>query len=119
MQKRFSRAVVSLFAILALAVCLASGEDAPSDKSVKNPVKSKLIDYDAERSLIRITKTGGGAATLDDLPLFAAIRPKGQTEADTKPSPALAALVSLNPDDLTPKAALDALYRLKGLIGKP
>ena len=60
----------------------------------------------------------GGAATLDDLPLFAAVRPKGQTEADAKPSPALAALVSLNPDDLTPKAALDALYRLKGLLGK-
>jgi len=57
----------------------------------------------------------GPAAPLDDLPLFAAARPKGQTASDQGPSPAELALAALNPDDLTPKAALDALYRLKAL----
>ena len=60
-------------------------------------------------------KKGSGAAALDELPLFAAARPSGQTTAETKPSPALAALDALNPDDLTPKAALEELYRLKAL----
>ena len=61
---------------------------------------------------------GGPAAPLDDLPLFAAVRPKGQADGPSKPSPADEALAALNPDDLTPKAALDALYRLKALTIK-
>ena len=61
-------------------------------------------------------KRGSGpAASLDDLPLFAASRPKGQTGGPSMPSPADLALAALNPDDLTPKAALDALYKLKAL----
>ncbi len=60
-------------------------------------------------------KRGGGAAALDELPLFAAVRPAGQAVA-AAPSPALEALKALNPDELTPKSALDALYRLKGLL---
>jgi len=32
------------------------------------------------------------------------------------PSPALAALAAVDPDELTPKQALEALYRLKGLL---
>ena len=54
-----------------------------------------------------------------DLPLFAAARPKSVAPAVGKPepSPALRALEAVNPDDLTPKQALEALYRLKGLIG--
>ncbi len=56
----------------------------------------------------------GGAKPLDDLPLFASIRPKaaapsaGQSEAEI-------ALNTINPDDLTPRAALEALYKLKAL----
>ena len=62
----------------------------------------------------RRPKDKGGV--LDDLPLFAAARPRS--------SPALAAtsavetaLASLRPDDLTPKAALEKLYELKALVG--
>ena len=62
-------------------------------------------------------KRGGGSAALDELPLFAA-RPQGQTVGPVAPSPALEALAAINPDDLTPKAALDALYKLKGLLKK-
>lgn len=47
-------------------------------------------------------------AIIDDLPLFAAI-PK---DPDAVP-PALAALAKINPDELSPKEALEVLYRLK------
>ena len=57
-------------------------------------------------------KTGGLAAGLDDLPLFAA------AEAEPAPAPdALrAALTYIDVDMLSPRAALDALYALKGMI---
>ncbi len=53
------------------------------------------------------------ASSLDELPLFAAVRPKSLTPANREPSELDKALADLDPDDLTPKAALDALYRLK------
>ncbi|MGE4372103.1 MAG: DNA mismatch repair protein MutS [Xanthobacter sp.] len=57
---------------------------------------------------------------VDDLPLFSiAARPasSGSTSAGvaSAPSPALEALEEINPDDLTPREALEALYHLKGL----
>ncbi len=57
----------------------------------------------------------GQAGGLDDLPLFAAARPKGHTPMRNEPSPVETALAGVNPDDLTPKAALETLYRLKAL----
>lgn len=55
---------------------------------------------------------------VDDLPLFAA-RPKATPAAASAADPVaesvLAALDDLDPDALTPRAALDALYRLKGV----
>ena len=56
-------------------------------------------------------KTGGIAAGLDDLPLFAAT-------AETEPVPVDAlreALAAVDPDALSPREALEALYRLKGI----
>ncbi|MGB0670116.1 MAG: DNA mismatch repair protein MutS [Rhodospirillales bacterium] len=57
------------------------------------------------------------AATLaDDLPLFAVLprqSPKAR-EAD-RPDPTLAALAEARPDELTPREALELLYRLKDL----
>jgi DNA mismatch repair protein MutS len=55
-------------------------------------------------------KTGGLAAGLDDLPLFAA------AEAEVMADPLAAALTVLDVDALTPRAALEELYRLKGLV---
>ncbi len=60
-------------------------------------------------------KAGTGVQALDDLPLFAASRPKGHAPETGKPSAVEAALLAINPDELTPKAALEALYRLKSL----
>jgi DNA mismatch repair protein MutS len=53
----------------------------------------------------------------EDLPLFAA-RPKGGPVADTAPSALAKALADLNPDELAPKQALEALYALKALLPK-
>jgi DNA mismatch repair protein MutS len=54
---------------------------------------------------------------VDDLPLFAAARPSSAapsaTAADGGPDPLRVALDALDPDSLTPREALDALYRLK------
>ncbi|MGD9539300.1 MAG: DNA mismatch repair protein MutS [Alphaproteobacteria bacterium] len=49
-----------------------------------------------------------------DLPLFAAARPKPAAVA--APNPALEALEAINPDELTPKAALELLYKLKAML---
>ena len=62
-------------------------------------------------------RAAGGAKPLDDLPLFAATRPRGSV-TPAKPSETDEALAAINPDDLTPKAALEALYQLKQLSSK-
>jgi DNA mismatch repair protein MutS len=56
--------------------------------------------------------TGGIAAGLDDLPLFAA------AETEQAPDPVLSALEQVDPDSLTPREALEALYRLKRLANE-
>jgi DNA mismatch repair protein MutS len=68
--------------------------------------KSVLTKLEAGRA-----KTGGIAAGLDDLPLFAAAQ-----EAEVEAVDALRAeLATLDIDALSPRDALDALYRLKSL----
>lgn len=51
----------------------------------------------------------------DDLPLFAALNDCPEPETQTGPSEVDLALDDINPDDLSPREALDALYRLKDL----
>ena len=72
-----------------------------------------------------LEKTGGkpatGPALIEDLPLFAAALPsprlrgagQGEGQPQAAPSPIEEAFAALNPDELTPKEALEALYRLK------
>lgn len=57
-------------------------------------------------------KTGGIAAGLDDLPLFAAAAEQEEEAVDAL----RAELAGLDIDSLTPRDALDTLYRLKGLM---
>ena len=75
--------------------------------SVVARAKSVLAKLEAGRDA-----TGGIAAGLDDLPLFASAEPEParDTLAD--------ALAEIEPDSLTPRAALEALYRLKQLAAK-
>lgn len=56
-------------------------------------------------------KTGGIAAGLDDLPLFAAAAEHEEAQVDAL----RAELEALDVDALSPRDALEALYRLKGL----
>lgn len=60
-------------------------------------------------------KTGGIAAGLDDLPLFAASVAREVPPVD----PLREALSAIDADALSPRDALDALYRLKALLEKP
>ncbi len=60
---------------------------------------------------------GGDLAKLaEDLPLFAVARPAAVPASAPGPSPVEAALAEILPDELTPRAALEALYRLKSLL---
>ena len=59
-------------------------------------------------------RSKGNGGLLDDLPLFAAARPKSFT-GPAPQSAVDAALADIRPDDLTPKAALEKLYALKAL----
>lgn len=60
---------------------------------------------------------GGALARLaDDLPLFSAARTAPTAAAQPAPSAAEEALKAINPDELTPRQALDALYRLAGMV---
>ena len=55
------------------------------------------------------------ARLAEDLPLFAASRPKSAGSGGLEPTALEKALDELRPDDLSPREALDALYRLKNL----
>ena len=68
----------------------------------------------AREVLARLEREPGSPARLDDLPLFAAVR-EAPAPPPAPPSKVEAALADLEPDELTPREALDALYRLKGL----
>jgi len=68
--------------------------------------KSVLAKLEAGRA-----STGGLAAGLDDLPLFTAEIAREEVEAD----PLREALDAIHADDLSPRAALDLVYRLKRL----
>jgi DNA mismatch repair protein MutS len=70
--------------------------------------KSVLAKLEAGRDA-----TGGIAAGLDDLPLFAAT-----AEPEQGPDPLTAALGEIDPDALTPREALEQLYRLKRLAAE-
>ncbi|HEY0446107.1 MAG TPA: DNA mismatch repair protein MutS [Allosphingosinicella sp.] len=58
--------------------------------------------------------TGGIAAGLDDLPLFAA----AAAQEEPEPDPVAAALAEVDADALTPREALDLVYRLKRLAAE-
>ena len=70
----------------------------------------------AKSVLSRLEKTqnNGRPGALDDLPLFAATSPA--LEAVSTPSTLEQALLDLDPDQLTPREALDFVYALKKML---
>ncbi|MET0138176.1 MAG: DNA mismatch repair protein MutS, partial [Sphingobium sp.] len=89
-----------------LAVARLAGLPSP----VVGRAKAVLAKLEAGKA-----RTGGIAAGLDDLPLFAASAPPEPPPAD----PLREALSAIDPDALTPREALDALYRLVLLVNDP
>jgi DNA mismatch repair protein MutS len=77
-------------------------------RAVVGRARSVLAKLEAGRDA-----TGGIAAGLDDLPLFAAA-----TEPEHSADPLAAALNGIDPDSLTPREALEHLYRLKRLASE-
>jgi DNA mismatch repair protein MutS len=81
----------------------------------------KAVTQRAAEVLARLEKAdrkpSGGETLLDGLPLFAP-RPKSDPSHEPDPSPLGSALAEIRPDELTPKAALEAIYRLKELADK-
>ncbi len=72
-------------------------------------------------AVLHALEAGGEADTVAklaaDLPLFSAARPKGGLAAGpAAPSAVERALDGVNPDELSPREALDALYRLRALL---
>jgi DNA mismatch repair protein MutS len=65
----------------------------------------------AREVLERLEGSERSPARLDDLPLFAAAKPVALAE----PGPLERALAEVDPDELSPREALDVLYRLKRL----
>ena len=76
--------------------------------AVVSRARSVLSKLEAGRDAI-----GGVGAGLDDLPLFAAA-----AEPEHAPDPVLAAVSEIEPDSLTPREALETLYRLKRLVAE-
>jgi DNA mismatch repair protein MutS len=88
------------------------GKLAGLPKAVTRRAKQVLERLEKERG-----KTQSGEALIEELPLFAPREEPAPPSdaARAEPNPLQAALAAIDPDDLTPKAALEALYRLKAL----
>jgi DNA mismatch repair protein MutS len=76
---------------------------------VPAPVVARAKDV-----LERLEREAAGPANLDDLPLFAAV---AEAAPSSGPSAAEEALRVMDPDGMSPREAMEALYRLKGLVG--
>ena len=76
----------------------------------------KTVIKRSEQVLEHLEKNGKGnsmSQLADDLPLFAALREKEEQKEEA--NPAIKALEAINPDELTPREALEKLYELKKL----
>ncbi len=72
----------------------------------------------AEALLAELESKKPGTPAIEELPLFAGLSPGPRAAPPPAPDPALEALEALDPDRLTPRDALDALYRLKALAAR-
>jgi hypothetical protein len=101
--------------------CSTKSPPAPPTAATESPspssLGSRLQSSRARAVLAKLEAgrdaTGGIAAGLDDLPLFAAT-----AETERAPEPLAEALDEIDPDRLTPRQALDQLYRLKRIAAE-
>jgi DNA mismatch repair protein MutS len=79
--------------------------------------KPVLKRAEAVLELLEQGEAGSALTRLaNDLPLFTAARRTAQPAEPAAPSPVETALAAIDPDALTPKAALELLYSLKALL---
>jgi DNA mismatch repair protein MutS len=95
-------------------VFLHSVEEGPASQSYGLQVAQlagipKSVIAAAKRRLAQLEQQSAQAGPQADL--FAS-----SAATEPQPAPALEALMDIEPDDLSPKEALEALYRLKGLL---
>ncbi len=110
--KEWRRSVVFLHEVAEGAAGRSWGVHVAELAGVPAPVVRRAAALLA--SLERQSATAGPLAAL---PLFAATAsPELQDPPSGEPDPVIAALAELDPDRLTPREALDALYRLKVLL---
>jgi len=81
-------------------------------KTVIIRAKQRLADL--EQTLPRASNLDSGSTADHSSQL--ANNPTSQMELFTTPSPVLTALQTINPDELTPKQALETLYQLRALL---
>jgi DNA mismatch repair protein MutS len=67
--------------------------------------------------LDRLESEGAAHQDLAELPLFAAAAPLAGAPP-SGPIPLESELAALDPDGMSPREAMDALYRLKGLLAR-
>jgi DNA mismatch repair protein MutS len=70
----------------------------------------------ARQVLDRLESEAASPARLDDLPLFAAAAPAQPAASSTQASAVETAIADLDIDGMSPREAIDALYRLKALL---
>ena len=96
-----------LYAISRLVLQVAQLAGVP--RGVIAQARAYLEGLEAERDRSRVTAQDGRGATQGQLPLY-------PPEDRARDAGLRAALEAVLPDELTPKAALEALYKLKGLL---
>ena len=79
------------------------------------------VIYGNQEEVLKLLEEGDQAGALsrlaEDLPLFAAEVKKIAPSAPSGPSELEQRLAAINPDELTPKDALELLYELRRLLG--
>ena len=77
----------------------------------RRPQPARSLAVQVLRQLEETDRKSPVNALIDDLPLFSAMRP--QAAAATATDPLAELLDGIHPDEMTPRDALEALYRLK------
>lgn len=103
-------------------------QDGPADRSYGVQVARlaglpKLAVSRARQVLSELEASKSSTSPTDDMPLFSFAEPSAgpvsgspETSGPVEKIAALAALKDIEPDEMSPKEALDALYHLKGLL---
>jgi DNA mismatch repair protein MutS len=87
-------------------------------RGVSAEARRYLEHLEAERDRQRAAApTGDGSVAQTELPLFASPARRGGDGADAAADAVREALAAIDPDELSPRAALEALYALRRLLG--